>query len=143
MDNQLPEQLTVLVSDPDTNAQQIIYESLHSRFHIYFAANLATTKELLIRHRPVILLLELVHPDGNGLSIIDYVHTNQNLQDTIIACITHQSSVKDKVTAFQRGADDYLVKPINPQLLAARMTLLLRLSRLSSWRNDNFLRPGN
>jgi DNA-binding response OmpR family regulator len=48
----------------------------------------------------------------------------------LIIVVTTRSSVPDKVAAFQAGADEYLVKPVDPEIFALRVRLLMGFSRL-------------
>jgi DNA-binding response OmpR family regulator len=50
----------------------------------------------------------------------------------IIICVTTRRAVQDKVRGFQAGADDYIIKPINPESFPLRLALLERLRRLSN-----------
>jgi len=138
MDRSTKPRLTVLVSDPDINQQHILNDCLQSRYSVITAQTLAMTKQLLTQYHPSILLLELDQTDGDGMALIKQIIADTSLRNTIIACVTKRSSVQMKVQAFQSGADDYIVKPINPTIFASRLTLLLRLSKLPSWRNPEY-----
>ena len=127
--------IAVLASDPDSADQHALIAALQQRFHITVASTLRETDHYLRQGLFNILLLELDQTDGDGLEYIRYVHRDPQLHTTIIACVTRHASIHDKAIAFQAGADDYIVKPINPQTFAGRVGLLTRLSRLSTWRN--------
>jgi DNA-binding response OmpR family regulator len=45
----------------------------------------------------------------------------------IIACVTHRSSIRDKVAGFHAGADDYVVKPVNVETFMWRVVLLTKM----------------
>jgi PleD family two-component response regulator len=128
----------VLVSDPDTSFQEVLLVYLQPRYQVITANSLAATMQMIIRYRPTILLLELTQPDGDGIELIRQVQSDPGLQDMIIVCVTDRCGVRDKVTALQSGADDYLVKPINPNTFSARLTLLGRLKGLPSWRSPEY-----
>ncbi len=127
--------LTVLACDPDPGTQQTIVAALQQQYRVFVASSLVDGAQALARHLPHILLLELSQPDGDGIEFIRYIHSEPRLSGLIIACVTHRSNTRDKAGAFQAGADDYIVKPINPNTFAGRVGLLTRLSRLPTWRN--------
>ncbi len=83
------------------------------------AEGLAATRD----HRPDLLILDLGLPDGDGLDLI------ANLRpwaDAPILVLSARSLETDKVTALDRGADDYLAKPFGVAELLARVRALLR-----------------
>jgi two-component system, OmpR family, KDP operon response regulator KdpE len=83
------------------------------------AGGLAATRD----HQPDLLILDLGLPDGDGLELI------ANLRpwaDAPILVLSARSLETDKVTALDRGADDYLAKPFGVAELLARVRALLR-----------------
>ena len=128
----VPMSTTVLVADPDAVQQQVIAKSLQARYNVVAARNMAEAVQLLVIHRPRILLLEISQPDGDGIDLIKQIRQDPGTHGTIIACVTHRSGIRDKVMGFQAGADDYIVKPINPETFMWRLVLLMRLRQMSS-----------
>ncbi|MBA3822998.1 MAG: response regulator transcription factor [Ktedonobacterales bacterium] len=126
-----PASLTVLVADPDRAQQQIVAECLRSRYQVVAARSIAETVDVIARSRPQILLLELDMPDGDALPLVRKIREERSTQHMIIACVTRRSAIRDKVTGFQAGADDYIVKPINPETFLWRVVLLSRLRQLT------------
>jgi len=124
--------LTVLVADPDPVQQQRIVECLRPRYRVVTARNLAETVEMIALYHPQILLLEVDHPDGDGVRLIKQIRDERAARAMIVACVTKRSGIKDKVAGFQAGADDYIVKPVNTQTFLWRVVLLSRLRQLSS-----------
>ena len=126
-----PATLTVLIADSDRVHQQRVADCLRSRFHILMARTKAEMMDVIARSRPQILLLELDMPDGDTLPLIHKLRQEPNTRNMIIACVTHRSSIQNKVTGFQAGAEDYIVKPINPETFLWRVLLLPRLRQLA------------
>ncbi len=120
----------VLVSDPDPLQQQLLESCLRQRFRVVTASNLAETVQKLVVNRPRILLLEINQPDGNGIELIKQIRRDPGTHNTIIACVTNRNAIRDKVTGFQAGADDYIIKPVNPESFPWRLILLIRLHGL-------------
>lgn len=71
-----------------------------------------------------LLILDVMMPKRDGLSIIEYVRKKQ-LQTPIIL-LTARDSISDRVKGLDSGADDYLVKPFSYDELLARIRVLLR-----------------
>jgi two-component system response regulator MprA len=73
------------------------------------------------------VILDLSLPDGNGLEFS--ISLNQLHRDLPVLMLTGRSSVKDRVTGFRYGADDYLGKPFAVEELLARVQAILRRIR--------------
>jgi len=73
--------------------------------------------------RPDLILLDLMLPEIDGFQIIEEVRSSSNVP---ILIITAKSGVGDLVSGFERGADDYLVKPFVIEELLARIRALIR-----------------
>ncbi len=74
---------------------------------------------------PTLAVIDLGLPDGDGLALLGGI-----LTDLDIPCIvvTGRGALNDRLDALDRGADDYLVKPIDPRELVARVRAVLRRS---------------
>lgn len=73
--------------------------------------------------KPDLLVLDLGLPDGNG---IDLIRDVRGWSDVPILILSARSQERDKITALDAGADDYLTKPISVGELRARVRALLR-----------------
>lgn len=73
-----------------------------------------------------LILLDLSLPDGDGLQLLRKWRESERFRDTPILLLTGTEDVETKVTAFSLGAEDYMVKPVSPRELKARVELRLR-----------------
>lgn len=123
---------TVLVADPDPFYQQQLVKQLQPSFRCVVANTLRETVQVLQRERPVLLVLDLDQPDGDGIALIRQMQSHPDYNRVLVACVTRRSSVKDKVQAFQAGVDDYLVKPLTQTMnFYGRMLLLRRAGHIA------------
>lgn len=76
-----------------------------------------------------LIILDLMIPNLNGLEVCRRV---RKIKNTPIIMLTARDSVMDKVSGFQMGADDYVVKPFAIEELLARIEALLRRVNNSS-----------
>jgi DNA-binding response OmpR family regulator len=70
------------------------------------------------------IILDINLPDGNGLKLLSYLRGDKKNDGVII--ISARNSLDDKITGFNYGADDYLVKPFHLSELNVRLKALLR-----------------
>lgn len=87
----------------------------------------------LISHTPFdIILLDVMMPDMDGWEVCKRI---RNTKQTPILMLTARTETKDKVLGLHVGADDYVVKPFEPEELMARVFALLRRSSLTETTN--------
>ncbi len=75
-------------------------------------------------HRFPVVLLDLQLPDIDGFEVCRSLRSLD--QDVAILMLTMRREVRDRVTGFEVGADDYIVKPFEPAELIARLRAVLR-----------------
>jgi two-component system KDP operon response regulator KdpE len=72
---------------------------------------------------PDLVLLDIGLPDIDGLEVLRQVRSHSFLPMIVVSGYTRE---RDKVTALEAGADDYMAKPFSPEELVARVNALLR-----------------
>lgn len=77
---------------------------------------------------PDVIITDVRLPDVTGYEIADRLRRDPRFARIPIIFVTGQAELKDKLKAFELGADDYLVKPFQPEELVARLGILLRRS---------------
>lgn len=88
------------------------------------------------RERYDLILLDVMLPGGDGFQLCQQFRNELSL-DIPILMVTSRHQDLDKLKGFDRGADDYIVKPFNPNELVARVKAhLSRYDRLMQRRND-------
>lgn len=75
---------------------------------------------------PDLVLLDIMLPEENGLSILSKLKASSKTRDIPIIMLTAKGTEIDKVKGFENGADDYIVKPFGMMELVARVKARLR-----------------
>ncbi|MBI1821102.1 MAG: response regulator transcription factor [Nitrospirae bacterium] len=75
---------------------------------------------------PDLILLDIGLPDMEGLEIPKFIRKSKKTADLPIIIITGRNTLKDRLSGFEHGADDYLAKPFEPQELVARIRAVLK-----------------
>lgn len=73
-----------------------------------------------------LILLDLGLPDGEGMTLMDRWQASPKFRRTPVLMLTGKEDVESKERAFSLGADDYIVKPVSPRELKARVEARLR-----------------
>jgi two-component system OmpR family response regulator len=109
----------LLVEDDAALAEAVASHVRGKGFAVDHVSTLASARAAL----PVVawdaVLLDLHLPDGDGLSLIPVVRRQST--DTLIVVLTARDQVSDRIRGLDAGADDYLVKPFDPDELLARL----------------------
>lgn len=75
---------------------------------------------------PDLILLDIMMPEKDGMQTLKELRSNPDLESTIIIFLTALSDEKSEIEGLKAGADDYLSKPIKPELLLTRVHTALR-----------------
>jgi len=91
---------------------------------------------LALLHREVesglpadVVLLDVMMPGEDGFRILERMKHDPRLERTPVILITGLDSIPAKTRGLQMGADDYIIKPFDPQELMARVGVVLRIRR--------------
>jgi two-component system, OmpR family, response regulator len=87
------------------------------------AENAATLRRLLQRSAPDLVVLDIMMPGEDGLSVCRYLRATSDLP---IILLTAAAEETDRIIGLEMGADDYVTKPFNPRELLARIKAVLR-----------------
>ena len=115
----------ILVVDDDLRLRDLLQRYLTEQgFAVYTVADAAGMDKTLSRERIDLMVLDLMLPGEDGLSICRRMRGTKN---TIpIVMLTAKGEDVDRIVGLEMGADDYLPKPFNPRELVARINAVLR-----------------
>ena len=99
------------------------------------SGKLALTAVTMVK--PDLILLDIMMPDMNGYAVCQALKENKDTKDIPIIFISAVSEINDKVKAFEAGGVDYIVKPVQPQEVIARVKTHLELRSLQLQLEDS------
>jgi two-component system alkaline phosphatase synthesis response regulator PhoP len=79
--------------------------------------------------RPDLILLDMMMPNRDGAETLKELRSMPEFENTAILFLTALSDEKSEIEGLRLGADDYIAKPIKPELLATRIAAALRRTR--------------
>ncbi len=92
-------------------------------YRVSVAENGAALRRLLERSAPDLVVLDIMMPGEDGLSVCRHLRSTTNLP---IIFLTAMAEETERIIGLEIGADDYLTKPFNPRELLARIKAVLR-----------------
>jgi two-component system alkaline phosphatase synthesis response regulator PhoP len=117
----------ILVVDDDKEIVRLLRAYLEQAgFQVLVAYDGETALHAVRRERPDLIVLDLMLPDRDGWEITRLVRGDPTVASTPIVMLTARVEDTDKVVGLELGADDYVTKPFNPQVVIARVRAVLR-----------------
>jgi DNA-binding response OmpR family regulator len=114
-----------LVVDDDPRLRDLLRRYLGDNgFAVHVAENAAAMHKLWLRERYDVLILDLMMPGEDGLSVLRRLRGSNDRTPVIM--LTAKGEDVDRIVGLEMGADDYLPKPFNPRELLARIHAVLR-----------------
>ncbi len=118
----------ILLIDDDEKLGQLLTQYLE-RYDMAVTAAHTPSKgfEHLKRHKPDLLILDVMLPEKDGFEICREIRAKSAIYGQLpILMLTAHGEVTDRIVGLELGADDYLPKPFEPRELVARITNILR-----------------
>lgn len=117
----------ILIVDDDPEIRQLLVDYLlRNGFEAVPAASGREMAQMLERHAVDLVVLDLMLPDADGLTLCRDLRSRSNLP---VLMLTARGEEADRILGIEMGADDYLVKPFSPRELLARIKRVLRRTR--------------
>ncbi len=115
---------TVLVVDDDHKLLSLVRMYLErDGFQVLSAYDGAQALDLVQRHHPGFIILDLMLPRTDGITVCRQIRKTSNVP---ILMLTAKVEEVDKLVGLSVGADDYVTKPFSPRELVARVRAILR-----------------
>ena len=115
---------TVLSIDDDENLRTVVTQYLENDgYKTLTASNSVEALEQCDNKDIEVILLDLVLPDGEGLTLMPQIKAKSNAS---IIVVSGKSETTEKIICLEMGADDYITKPFEMRELSARIKAVLR-----------------
>lgn len=119
----------LLIVEDDRHLAQAIQDGLtRPAMAVDMAIDVAAAKRCLHARRYEVVMIDRGLPDGDGLSLVEYIR--DNYFRTRIIVLTAQNTHEERVRGLELGADDYLGKPISLAECALRVKKMLSKEKL-------------
>ncbi len=126
------EKRTLLIADDDADTRAIVGSAIQMLGHDFIeAGDGAQALSLATQVKIDLAILDVMMPEMHGTAVCEGIKKLEGGEFIPVLMLTARDSVKDKVTALEGGADDYLTKPFHYQELQARIKALLRVRELN------------
>jgi len=133
----------ILIIDDDPDIRDVLNLSLSEHYTISQATNGKEGLEMVKIKNPDLIITDYNMPVMNGPEFCRLLRRDILLRHLPVIMLTGKSETRDMVTGIESGADDYLVKPFEPETLLARIRMILIRTVRSLDANPLTHLPGN
>ncbi|MDZ4309355.1 MAG: diguanylate cyclase [Cypionkella sp.] len=116
----------LIVDDVATNRIVMKVKLAAAGYTPLLAANGAACLELALQQAPDLILLDLTLPDMSGLQLLERLRAEPTLRHVPVVMFSTVQDSAARCAAFRCGADDFLQKPLDDQILLARIRSFMR-----------------
>ena len=116
----------ILLIDDSEEVFLAVTDALGANYAIEHVTDCKAASEILSDKKYDLILVDVVLPDQNGLEFCRTIRALEGHVNTPLIVLSGLTDVQGKVTGFDNGADDYVVKPFVADELRARVTRMLR-----------------
>ncbi|MBF0290283.1 MAG: two-component system response regulator [SAR324 cluster bacterium] len=120
---------TILVVDDTSENLDVMKGILSPYYRVQIATNgRFALRVAMSRARPDLILMDIMMPEMDGYEACRHLKEDNRTRDIPILFVTAKSEVEDEAKGFELGAADYLVKPVSPPIVLARVKTHLAMT---------------
>jgi CheY-like chemotaxis protein len=114
---------TVLICDDEPSLRELVRISLDGPYRFVEADDGEESLEIARSIRPDVVILDMMMPRRNGLEVLSALRKDKDLSDIPVIVLTAQPGTREN--ALREGADIVMVKPFEPEQIAAAVEEVL------------------
>lgn len=111
----------VLIVDDDPDIRTMLGVTLGTEFDVRFAASGEAAIEALTERAPAAMLLDIMMPGTDGYDVLEVRRERGLAPDTCVVMLSAKGGERDLVRSWALGADAYLTKPVDPEVIADKL----------------------
>jgi len=137
------ERKTILIVEDNTEFRQFIAEQLESDFHVIQSADGLEGEQKTIKYLPDLIITDIMMPRVDGIEFCRRIKTNIETSHIPVILLTACASDESKLTGYGAGADEYISKPFNFDILLMRVQKLIeqQQQRYDEFRKNIDIQP--
>ena len=130
------EKYKILLVDDEPDILEFIGYNLKKENYLVFTSSngkdaISMAKSVL----PHLIVLDVMMPGMDGIETCSVIRNTPEIKDVLILFLTARSEDYSQIAGFDAGGDDYVAKPVKPQVLVSRIKALLRRTKIQD--NEN------
>lgn len=141
MAEQAKGKLKILLVDDEQDILEFFgYNLSRQGFELCTASNSAEALELAIREQPDLIVLDIMMPEPDGITVCQQIKSNPDCSGSIVLFLTAGSSKFAREAMQKAPADDFLLKPLQPKLFTTKiLSVLQRFGKYQPTNSDRLI----
>jgi two-component system alkaline phosphatase synthesis response regulator PhoP len=117
----------VLIADDEPDIIEILKYNLEKNgYQVVSAKDGEEAVEMAKHVKPDLVVLDMMMPKKNGMEVCEILRAQPAFKDTLIMFLTALSDESTQLKGFSTGADDYVSKPVSPNVFVSKVNALFR-----------------
>ena len=130
----------ILIVDDEIDILEFLSYNLRKEgFEVVTASNGADALKIANETRPNLIILDIMMPEIDGIEVCRRLREQPHFNNTTITFLTAREEDFTQIQALDVGGDDYITKPIKPQVLISRVKALLRRNKTEEENNEHII----
>jgi two-component system, sensor histidine kinase and response regulator len=121
---------TILAVDDEPANLLLLQRLLQREYRVICSPNGQTALAILAQTQIDVVLLDIMMPQMNGYDVLKTIRANANTSDIPVILVSAMADAKDVAQGLEIGANDYITKPIDPDVTGARVQTQIALKQL-------------
>ena len=123
-----PHQPRILIVEDNTDLREYLKDCLSEKYLVCHAENGLVALDILQREDVQLIISDVMMPEMDGIQLLQHVKTNINLSHIPVILLTAKTAEENIIGGLKEGADDYISKPFNLEILMLRIEKILQWS---------------
>ncbi len=134
----------ILIVDDEPDILDFLSYNLRKEgFDVATASSGKEALEMALKIRPQLIILDIMMPEMDGVEVCRRLRANPDFNKTTITFLTARDEDVSQISALDVGGDDYITKPIKPQVFISRINALLRRNKTETIEDEHIIRVAN
>ncbi|MDR3117973.1 MAG: response regulator [Mediterranea sp.] len=130
----------VLIAEDDDEIRQYICRELGAEFHVNGCSNGKEALDTIMREEIDLIVCDIMMPELDGITLCKKMKQNINVNHIPVIMLTAKSKTEDRIEGLEVGADAYIVKPFNMEVLRTTVfNLINNRERLKGQRSSKLI----
>ncbi len=122
----------ILVVDDEPSNLEVLKGILESSYELSFAKDGKTALEVVGKNKPDLILLDIMMPNMDGYEVCRRIKADPETLKIPVIFVTTMDGIQDEARGFKLGAVDYIIKPVSPAIVKARVRAHLGLVQVEA-----------
>jgi signal transduction histidine kinase/DNA-binding response OmpR family regulator len=123
----VPGRPVILIAEDNDDLRFYLKDNLLRQFEILEASNGDTALKIIQKYVPDLIISDIMMPGMDGITLCKRVKSDRTICHIPLILLTAKSSEQQQLEGIEMGADDYIIKPFNFQILEAKIANIINL----------------